>query len=306
MKFDLLAKLLLEMPAKNVERLGSEDDWETRGPYDKKSHILLTDPKFEAKIFKAFSKSDPDLNFYFINRKEMVEDLDDTVGYSTMERGEVGPSDDFWNLIGIDYDEVHDPDGITIIFNGNFGDQLVELTPWIIAHRLSHSLQSSTINNKFSGVSSAYEQMVDSVKYIISDVSEHYGMDRKIGTLRRDWAYKESTLPYVNAILNSIGLFASARNGKINRPYEFIHEVVAQYLITGEVKLREDLPEQIKIVDQEEAKYYPKGEGEENYTMYFQYEQIEGYDAAMNGHSRTLEHYVEDIFSSATGSVYLM
>ena len=43
--------------------------------------------------------------------------------------------------------------------------------------------------------------------------------------------------PEYNALFNAIGTQRSSRTGQITRPYEFLYELFAQYLGTGQIKL---------------------------------------------------------------------
>lgn len=297
MKFNRLAKLLLEAPINNLEKLGDESSWKTRGAYDKKSHILINDPKFNSKLRRAFSKSKIDLNLYFLNKKELTIDDDDKGFVDLTESGMLTKDHDFWKLSGLDYNDYVKEDEITIIFNGNYGTELVELTPWMIAHRIGHAIQVSSRGQQFSSMTSAFEQIENVLGVMINDLGEHYGLSSTNN--RNSWWRKFENEKKVCGILNSVGDFKSARSGKINRPYEFVYELIAQQMLTGDIKLRTDRPPIVIKPDKEE--YYFD---EDDYSYY--YRPVDGYDFDVGNHERGLYMCVDDVLWAAVGSVYLM
>ena len=69
-------------------------------------------------------------------------------------------------------------------------------------------------------------------------LKEYYGKlpNRNIDFANRSEVKWDMT-PEYNALFNAIGTQRSSRTGQIRRPYEFLYELFAQYLGTGQVTL---------------------------------------------------------------------
>lgn len=309
MKFKKLTNLLLEMPAKNIKKIGGDDEWRNRGAYDKKSFLLLTDPNFEQSLRKAFSKSDVDINFYFVNKKAL-SDFDADI--SSAEHGELNPKNptdvELLNLLGVNYDEIVDEDAITVIYNGNFGDALVPLTPWTIAHRLSHAIYASR-RTSYS-VDASYKGIEDTVGWLLEELIDIYRLSSRVDSKRaRRWPdLFQKGYEIIAIILSSIFTFKSARDKKLIRPAEALHELIAQYLITGDVRLVDTLPPiNIRQADEYEYEY---GYSDDDYTYNPHFnpdsEIRDDWESLKMSTENAIVHYINDVLYNAVGGVYLI
>lgn len=283
MDFAKLSNLLVEMPVNNVKLLGGDDSWEKRKSFDKGSFEDLKNPQFESTVKAAF-KTEEDFSFYFLNDSRFTKD--DSDDYMA-EVGEVGPEHKFWQLSGLDYNDFVSDYDISIIFLGNYGSELVKLTPWVLAHRIGHAFRASRDNY---GIQETFKQMEDMLKDMLNWILEDYGIKLKL----RNFPSYGDEVKYVRPILEALGKFKSAREHKLSRPYEFLYECFAQYLITGEVKFNEDLKD-IKI---------DLGDEYEKDIKVYKYNSADGID--IDGYGRGMEHISDDIMRSAIGSVFLM
>jgi hypothetical protein len=123
------------------------------------------------------------------------------------------------------------------VFVGNKGDRKVMLTPWMMAHRFGHAIQAGNRGNR--GWSAWGEAEKHFFTTINSTLGEYYGkVDRGpssyLGKPKAEQMNNNLT-PEYNALFNAIGTQRSSRSGEIRRPYEFLYELFAQYLGTGNV-----------------------------------------------------------------------
>jgi hypothetical protein len=119
-------------------------------------------------------------------------------------------------------------ESITVVLFGNKADDYAPMTPWIIAHRISHILTGNNYDKH------NYKM---AVMEITRYIREHWQLDYILPDL---------------ALFRMLGTFASARrsennnNTHLNRTGEFIHECFAQYIRFGKVRLNKYPEEKIK------------------------------------------------------------
>ncbi len=211
--------LLTEMPMVGGPKLV--------GNFDKNSGFrdddrkLLTNPKAIEKITKQWENTPFDFDIYMVNLPRVNKS-------EIREKGEVS-MDYVRNILKLPPEEIPDNDQsrITVIFVGNSGAEKVPMTGWMIAHRFAHSMRGEE-GKQFKDTEFNYftRELISHLGNIIHQI---YNYD--IGVYDRD---KLDTRYFFNAI----GTMASARNKKIVRPFEFIYELIAQWLLTGSVKLQ--------------------------------------------------------------------
>lgn len=287
MKFNSLYSLISEMPISNFSKLGSEDSWKTRKTYDKKTFEDLKNKSFETKVRRAFRKTVDDISFYFINDKHL---LDDNIGVDFSETGKVDANSKFWDYSKIKYEDIQNDNEISIVFIGNYGDQLVSMTPWILAHRIGHVFNASARHDRAFEI--IFKELEEQLVLALNIVFEDYGIKR---TLKRVTDFESEK--YTIAVMEKIGKFKSAKNKKIARPYEFIYELFAQYLITGEVEFESPPYSPIVIKHNEVNDWY--GEIER-----YKYKYSE--DSDLDGWARGIQYYFDSLTSNAIGEVFIM
>jgi hypothetical protein len=78
-------------------------------------------------------------------------------------------------------------------------------------------------------------------KEINNALTDHYDIDMNKNMKK---SYMDKRDSFINnpdaakiysALFHSIGTMKSARDGKLPRPFEFLHEIFAQYILTGKV-----------------------------------------------------------------------
>lgn len=197
-------------------------------------HKIATHPGFLRKLEKFFSRTEYIFNFYMIN-KEIIKIDDKEVSSKRLKIGEIDKK--FANKLLFYNDgknEINEfnkkVDGsITIIFLGNYGDDKVMLTPWIIAHRIGHTIyDEADENNEFGKI---IEQFYFLIEKLLKQ-NYNYNLDQyDLGTLRD--------------VFELLGTQKSSRDKKLERPLEFFHECFAQYILKKQV-IFNSFPRQIK------------------------------------------------------------
>jgi hypothetical protein len=192
-------------------------------------------------------------------------------------------------------------DAITIVYVGNKGDSKVMLTPWIMAHRFGHAIQSGhrraasiRMGSKESGA------WPDAEQYFFSTVNQL--LDRaygKIGSYGSNVEMKSDLTVEYNALFNAIGTQRSSRSGSIRRPYEFLYELFAQYIKDGKITLN-PLPTNLGYGRQNwgnPSKYM-------NLKPEYRDESTRQYEA--QGLADDLSDYFAEVLRSAVGQIYVM
>lgn len=213
-------EFITEAPLADYVPLG---DFNKPGPFRKQvDKKLITHPTNQLKTAQFFEKTPYDFRLFFSNIP------------GTGKRNEIGAVspdeviETFGEQVGQQIIQGHE-DAITIVFLGNFGSQAVMMTPWVMAHRIGHAITASNRrNNSIRSWEYIERHFFGTINQALTDVYGHNEPSKGVAWNRE----KE-----YNALFNAIGTQRSSREGQINRPYEFMYEMFAQYLKTGTVTL---------------------------------------------------------------------
>ena len=211
-----------EMALKQFTPMG---DFDKPGPFKGVDKRLVPHPTNQLKTQKFFEKTPYDFRLFFSN-------IPGTGKYS-----ETGPvsSEQLEQMFGEQAKPIIDgsEDAITVVFVGNKGDSKVMMTPWIMAHRFGHAIQAGVRGNR--GWSAWTEAEKHFFSTINNTLEEYYGKisPNRMGVTSN--SMKFDLTPEYNALFNAIGTQRSSRSGEIKRPYEFLYEIFAQYLGTGQI-----------------------------------------------------------------------
>lgn len=201
-------------------------DFTKPGPFSGVDKRLVPHPTNQLKTQKFFEKTPYDFRLFFSN-------IPGTGRYS--EYGPMQP-EQIKEIFGDQAQQILDgsDDAITVVYVGNKGDSKVMLTPWLMAHRFGHAIQAGVRRN--SGWSAWSEAEKHFFSVINNTLEEYYGKI-KSQTPGVTSKVNYNLTPEYNALFNAIGTQRSSRTGQIKRPYEFLYELFAQYLGTGQVTL---------------------------------------------------------------------
>lgn len=215
-------EFITEAPLADYQPLG---DFNKPGPFRGVDKKLVPHPTNQLKTAKFFEKTPYDFRLFFSNipgtgkyseygpmKPETVQEIFKQYASSIIENSE---------------------DAITIVFVGNKGDSKVMLTPWMMAHRIGHAVQAGERLTGRKGTWSTVENhFFKSINNILDDYYGKKGQVNRYDT-QIDWSRNK----LYTALFNAIGTQRSSRTGQIIRPYEFLYELFAQYLGTGQITL---------------------------------------------------------------------
>jgi hypothetical protein len=225
--------LFSEAPVGDIARMG---DWEEKSKrkYDEPSIKLLKKDSYLQKLKSEFAKDIAiNFNLYFLKSKNASK-------YS--EYGIITENELRSLITDIDVDPIiksSNNSNLTIIFTNNVGIDKVPLTPWMIGHRIGHVLyrggfKDSVLKREWDMFLSEYKNSMNSC-FDIKDITGNRGDRNETKKIKK--------------VLNGLGTFRSARENKIDRPFEFIYEVFSQFLSTGEITFND-------IMNDEQCVYY--------------------------------------------------
>jgi len=218
-------EFISEAPLKDYEPMG---DFQKPGSFnDKRDKKLIQNPVNTQKVFKFFENTPYDFRIFPVNVPGLRQHS---------ETGIVSPA--YIQKMFVKQPEIaatilqeQDDDTITIVYVSNTGAGKVPLTPWIMAHRFGHAIQASNRQNGFYTWGEAEKYLFNVVN---EQIEEIYNRTVRGGSRG---GFNTGNTEYYNALFNIIGTQRSSRQNQITRPYEFLYELFAQFLQTGDVKL---------------------------------------------------------------------
>ena len=215
-------EFITEAPLADYEPLG---DFTKPGPFRGADKRLVPHPTNKLKTARFFEQTPYNFRLFFSN-------IPGTGRFS--EHGPMGPNEirNSFSKEVADQLIANSEDSITVLFVGNKGDSKVMLTPWMMAHRIGHAIQAG--ERKQGGKGAWYEAEKHFFKGINEILKDFYG---KSSTSNSDTPVNWNMNREYAALFNAIGTQRSSRTGQIRRPYEFLYELFAQYLGTGQITL---------------------------------------------------------------------
>lgn len=242
-------KLIKETPMDDISVMGFDNQTDTHG-YDAGSIKAITDPRYINKLKKTLVqkldvKTNNKFNFNFGFCKSKYGHEKAELGLSTPEELiQRFPDVDLSNFL-----KKCNNNNISVLFANNKSLDQFPLSPWIIIHRLGHTLASK----KESGV--IYGKLINEIfmnflkKCPVADKQgNHYYYELVPNPNRKNIKdpidikqpsskinMRRVTKHGFTDIFSKLGTFRSARENKIDRGQEFIIECFTQYVITGKV-----------------------------------------------------------------------
>ncbi len=224
---------LTEAPIADISHIGN---WEKNSSYGTQDRKLLTAPKAVAKI-KAMWKypEDVDFNILLINNAEARNWFEEGI----VERDKLATM--FPKTIA-EIEPLIRSDQVNILYTNNKGAERVPMTGWIMAHRYGHALMRGGKSHYFVEA----HQVLD--RYL-TDLMEAYGVRSNSSQSRFSSGYQSKTPTLENPITiklaQEIFTFRAAREKNLRNPHEALHELLAQFMITGKIGIN-PLPRQFK------------------------------------------------------------
>lgn len=280
----ILESVISEVPLKDFEPIGDFSKGSSfRDPRDRK---MITNPKFKEIVAKKFGKTEFDINLYFVNTPK------------GRNHTEVGAVDLDWvreNLGDEVADKVEpnfgDEDEINVIFTNNSGAERINMTPWIMAHRIGHALSRFSMTHGGGRQFRSYQEVVDYIgnefNTFFQDVYGIKGFNAK----GKFGPYARRDQLLFKHLAHNLGTFKSARDNNMREYFELYNELFAQYLITGKVTMN-DLPERFKAGNFGDVSVRDKEA----------YEELKDLGSFEN----TLNHYFQELLFEAQQHILVM
>lgn len=259
-----------ETPLVDIEPVGDFDKpGGFRSQYDKR---IVTNPIVHQRAKQFFSRSPHDFRIYPINVPG---------GSKHLETGEVSMEWLEQNLpkaAAVLNDKPLKEGEIVIFFTNNTGTDKVPLTPWMMAHRIGHVLRV---------------KRTDAWKVLETELTTWIQETMLYVYRRAIQSFDIYSSPEAGALFSAIGTMRSARTTKrYKRPYEFVYELFAQYINSGEIKFNE-LPEELQF-----GRQVRRVSGS---TLDY----VE-YNNQLDTLGRTLEYYFSSILTDAENKIFVM
>lgn len=261
-----------EMPITSLKKVG---DFNKSSGFDAQDRKLLNNEKAVRKIQNLWSKTRADFDIYLVNSPKLNKP-------QFREVGKVEPK--LFQDLGLPEIQQGE-DTITIVFNGNFGAEKTPLTAWTMAHRVGHVLNRDRKNSQWEDF---YKAISEAFKTILKDL---YKTDIPEQYRSGIFTFGGNKLIQLCQI---VGTFKSARDKNIRTAYEFIYELFAQYLITGQVKFN-PLPTHFSYYDNKSKR-----------TVQANLDIIDELNDYLDMFGHDCEYYIENILSGAINNIYLM
>jgi len=271
-----------EMALKQFTPMG---DFNKPGPFKGVDKRLVPHPTNQLKTQKFFEQTPYDFRLFFSN-------IPGTGKYS--ETGSATPQQ-LQQMFGEQAKPIIEgsEDAITVVFVGNSGDSKVMMTPWIMAHRIGHAIQASERRGERNGTWKTAEQhFFSGINNLLADF---YGKKTVNQFPSSEFNIRQQA--EYNALFNAIGTQRSSRAGEIKRPYEFMYELFAQYLGTGNITLK-PLPKQ--------QDYGRKAWGRSIQSLNMRGDMQDESAYTTETLARDMELMFDDVLSSLVGKILVM
>lgn len=268
-------QFLTEMPIASINMRGNWDSSAQRMyGFDKKDAGILGNPKGVEKIKRSWSNSKESFDMYFVREKNAYKHTD------------IGEVDANWVMQNLGLEIQPNAGAITMIYTNNIGTEKMPMTAWTIAHRLGHAIRRESEVDKF-----IREVEFDFIQ-LLQSLYNHYP--------KHDIGMSVSN-PNFKALAMAIGTMRSARERSVRNFYEFVFEMMAQYLITGHIKF--NLPPEFLVTKNTKAWGRPNPQG---LRSTHNAEELEGWREHFDSLAEKYEGWFDNIFYRLRGKIFLM
>ena len=267
-----------------VRRLGKWAEKDRPYKWDKPSIGILTSPIGVQKIEQKWANFPIKTNAWMLRGKNV---------WKKVEIGRV--NEDFLFKLGLKIvdnpqkpDELNiDEDAINIIFTQNVAGERVPFTAGIIAHRLGHAVAK---------YNPEYREFTETVQNKAGKIlREFFGIELSIAT----YDLNQESMNILKRFYEEIGTMRSARNHKLRAHFEFPHELIAQYILTGGVKFN-PLPRKILshyVFGRSQFRYKHFGATEEDY---------ERLNQELQEFANDLNRIIKNLLEDSVGGIFAM
>lgn len=183
-----------------INNIQFHGDWSKAGNrYTETDVKLLTNAKAQRRLCDKFDTCEHEMDVHFYKGPKSGWDTS-LMGYQSAD----------WVIEKYGIDIRPSDDKISLLITSNIGSPKYPLTPWIIAHRMSHAIWREVGYEHYQHIISSFHNLIG--EPIFYNNSKWFGC--AIGTMR------------------------SCRNRTLARTGELFHELFAQLLLSGRLNLR--------------------------------------------------------------------
>lgn len=270
-------------------------NYKTVGDFSKRSSIsskvdrdLVTHPKAIEKIKRQWQKTPWEFDIFVINDPRVNKP-------QFREVGVVDPSF-VYNQMKLTPEEIPiNPNRITILFTNNVAAEKIPLTGWTMAHRLGHAMAASG-RGRTSSVGMAWDEYTKELRKIFDEIMRDVYHVETSPRGRFDFSQDyDKKLKYV---AQELGTMKAARDKKIRSWFEFGYELLAQYFITGHIKLN-PLPNNIVVGmggwARPQTAIVRDKETQKTYNTH-----------DLGYYAQSLESWIDNVMDHAVGNVFVM
>ena len=204
--------IIMEVPLADYEPIGFEPG-KTGGFRRPADRALVTHPVVIGKVTEFFSKTPFNFRLFPVQFRGGGRYLETGV-VSPQKLTEILGNENAKRILSGAGD-----DTITIVYTSNIGANPVPMTPWIMAHRIGHAIRAKN---------PAWKTLELSFFAVIQEILIDYYQVNLDNPANQNTLYR--------ALFTQIGTMRSARKNLLPRPYEFLYEMLAQYINSGEVQ----------------------------------------------------------------------
>lgn len=251
--------IVSEAPVGNIDSIDMTSD----GSFRDTDRKIIQSPKAQAKIRRVLAKVPQTIDLVFFDSGAPVTNViahGDQIGGVFHRPGLAAR----WPHLP----EPSSPDAITVILTHNEGANRVQLSPWIIMHRMAHAVTFSP--------DSDYKNIIEGMAY---------DLDEMVDVIRGGWGLSRLAITYY------LGTMKSAREQNLNASEEIIMEWFAQYCVQGRITLNRMTEEWLRANSHE-----PVREGDAAYIN----------EVAIQPNEGQLNRRCEDLLKKLEGKVVIL
>jgi hypothetical protein len=216
--------IINEAPLKDFEFFGGDDE----GSFRRDDIKAATSRKWLRKLKTSFVRTPYNFNVYVYNGTEGKV----TLGDITIEPRDLENVHKYAGVI--DIEKVAKvigklpPDSdvsITALLIENEGAERLPLTPWILAHRVSHAILYASHTTKIGVYAQELNTMFSEFLYAMEKALIADGREMPMGGLTAR----------ANQVAKVVATFRSGRTGQLASAGEFMVEMMTQFIVRGEI-----------------------------------------------------------------------
>lgn len=210
---------MLNNPIRKFEKIGN---WSRNHGFKEQDRKLLASEAFVKKVLDAWEDCPYVFDIYLLNSPTTNKE-----GFR--EQGDISKGIDKDYSVLIDMGLRFEPDAINLVYVGNYGAEKIPFTSWIMAHRAGHALRKDQhYNNK-----PFYTKLLGHCRKTFDFILKECQILNSYSYLTE--YSKEKHYKY---LATQIGTTAACRNNKLRNWHEFVFDLVAQYIVTGRIRLK--------------------------------------------------------------------